>query len=187
MQAQGRPTNIADPTETNNNNYFRDELAKASHDNVQQKTRQVPRSNDSLSTFDSRKDRFSEFARRPVGLTIVEKDASKPTNKKRNRNKTKLKDISDEQTLQVGSSAGRSLFNLLISESSPYPDFNGNHDAPVSNSAGGVSLLVNDEQWDSSTVSSAAIDSSDQDDEIGKNAGGVKPYIKSASGFTVRV
>mmetsp|Transcript_19497 Transcript_19497/g.28900 ORF Transcript_19497/g.28900 Transcript_19497/m.28900 type:complete len:1296 (-) Transcript_19497:52-3939(-) len=186
VQVQGRVRNI-DPSETHDKNYYRNKFGKTADEIGQQKTRQIPKSNDSLSTFDSRKDRTSEFAGRPVGLTIVEKDASKPKNKKRNRNKTKLKDFSDEQTLQVGSSAGRSLFNLLISESSPYPDFNENHDPPVSNNAGGVSLVVNDEQWDSSTVSSAAIDSSDQDDEIGKNASGAKPYIKSASGFTVRV
>lgn len=140
---------------------------------------------DSLSTADSRKDRSGEFARRPVGLTIVEKEASKPK-KKRNRNKAKPKDFSDDSTLQVGSSAGRSLFNLLVSDSSADPDHE-KRDSPVSNNPNTVSLLVNEEQWDSSTVSSAAIDSSDQDDETGKNAAGAKPYIKSASGFTVRV
>ena len=147
----------------------------------------LPKSHDSLSTMgdNSHKDRSSEFAQRPVGLTIVEREASKPK-KKRNRNKNKPRDISDDSTLQVGSSAGRSLFNLLVSDSSANPD-QGKRDSPVSNPTT-VSLLVNDEeQWDSSTVSSAAIYSCDQDDETGKNAGGTKPYIKSASGFTVRV
>jgi len=147
----------------------------------------APKSNDSLSTYDSRKDRSSEFAKRPVGLTIVEKDASLPKNKRKNMNKYKPQDISDEQTLQVGSSAGRSLFNLLVSESKSNSEHHEKHGSSVSNNAGRVSLMVNEEQWDSSTVSSAAIDSSDPDDETGKHTEGAKPYIKSASGFTVRV
>jgi len=135
-------------------------------------------------TMEVKKDRTNEFARRPVGLTIVEKEASKPK-KKRNRNKNRHRDISDDSTLQVGSSAGRSLFNLLVSETSANPDHETNHESSaVSKTTGTVSLMVsNEEQWDSSTVSSAAIDSSDPDE----HAGGAKPYIKSASGFTVRV
>lgn len=142
------------------------------------------KANESFSAFDeSKKDRSNEFARRPVGLTIVEKEASKPK-KKRNRNKNKQRDISDDSTLQVGSSAGRSLFNLLVSENAANPDHETNHESTtVSKNTGTVSLMVNEEQWDSSTVSSAAIDSSDPDD----HTGGAKPYIKSASGFTVRV
>jgi rRNA processing protein Krr1/Pno1 len=153
-----------------------------------QKSDQAPpaKSNDSLSTFDSRKDRTTEFARRPVGLTIVEKEASKPK-KKRNRNKNRPRDISDDSTLQVGSSAGRSLFNLLVSESSDNPDETNHESNPTVSNGTTVSLMVNpnDEQWDSSTVSSAAIDSSDPDEHGA--GGGAKPYIKSASGFTVRV
>jgi rRNA processing protein Krr1/Pno1 len=168
-----------------NSNHQGDSHA-TNHDN----SKPAPKSNDSMSTLDSRKDRSAEFATRPVGLTIVEKDASKPKNKKKNRNTNKgnnAQDISDEQTLQVGSSAGRSLFNLLVSETASNPEQQ-QHESSVSKKAtAGVSLILNEEQWDSSTVSSAAIESSDPDDENGKNAGGAKPYIKSASGFTVRV
>jgi len=53
-----------------------------------------------------------------------------------------------------------------------------------------VGLVVSDEQWDSSTVSSAAIGSDSGDDNgLGGTVihGTSKPYIKSASGFSVRV
>jgi len=46
--------------------------------------------------------------------------------------------------------------------------------------------LMNEEQWDSSTFSSLAADSSLHDDD-NKNVDAVKKYVKSASGFTVRV
>jgi hypothetical protein len=48
----------------------------------------------------------------------------------------------------------------------------------VSNNPNTVSLLVNEEQWDSSTVSSAAIDSSDQDDEIGRMPLAQNPILR---------
>lgn len=139
-----------------------------------------------IGTIDGRKDRRGEFAAQPVGLTIVE---SKPK-RKRNRNKNKgTKDISDDSTLQVGTAAGRKLFNLLVSESSANAgDIRHNQPSAVSNNKAG--LMVADEQWDSSTVSSAAI-GSDQGEENGLGGtviqGSSKPYIKSASGFTVRV
>jgi transcription antitermination factor NusA-like protein len=133
------------------------------------------------ATADSeKKDRTSEFSARPVGLTIVENEKPK---KKRIRNKNKTKDISDDSTLQVGTAAGRNLFNLLVTEKS-IPNTDDNATSTVSNSARAATI----DQWDSSTVSSAKDDCSGIDEErSGFVRGTNKPYIKSASGFTVRV
>jgi len=143
----------------------------------------------SVGLLDGRKNRSGEFAARPVGLTV---EAEVPSKSKRRRNRrkgnaanTNNKDISDDSTLQVGSAAGRNLFNLLVSESSPAANRN---EPPVSTNN---KVMAADEQWDSSTVSSAAI-GSDPEEESALGGGIVvrganKSYIKSASGFTVRV
>jgi rRNA processing protein Krr1/Pno1 len=124
-------------------------------------------------------DRSSEFARRPVGLTVVEQEVTK-ANRQR---KSKERDISDDSTLQVGSPAGRNLFNLL-SDSFTIVNCE-NINTSVSYNPINLSLM-NEEQWDSSTLSSLAADSSLLEDD-NKNVDVAKKYVKSASGFSVRV
>ena len=140
----------------------------------------VKAKNNGATPNSEKKDRTSEFAARPVGLTIVENDKAK---KKRVRNKNKTTDISDDSTLQVGTTAGRNLFNLLVTERSiPNPD-----DKNISLVSNGARVATID-QWDSSTLSSAKDDSSGIDEErSGLVRGTNKSYIKSESGFIVRV
>ena len=119
-------------------------------------------------------------------------------------------DISDDSTLQVGTAAGRNLFNLLVSESSPsntntnianhqyqryHNSRNNSHVADddrqteiISNSTKVV--VTGEEPWDSSTVSSGLIGSDPGDDMIGTTTlvgPDNKAYVKSASGFQVRL
>lgn len=132
---------------------------------------------------EARKDRSKEFAPVPVGLTIVEKN-----NSKKNRNKQKP----DANTKIVeekpqGSTAGRELFNMLLSNSAPTGEFTlpKNEISPTK-----MSVTVPDEQWDSSTVSSAAASSGTENDESLSSEAQLsadKPYFKSASGFSVRI
>jgi rRNA processing protein Krr1/Pno1 len=132
-------------------------------------------SNENGSTLTSSKDKSGDLAKKPVGLTIGEQDVS-GTNRQK---KGKARDFSDDSTLQVGSPAGRNLFNFL-SDSCTIVNC---EKINTSVSYDQLTLsLVNDEQWDSSTLSSMAADS----DET-KNINVAKKYVKSASGFTVRV
>ena len=99
--------------------------------------------------------------------------------------KPKKTKISKERTVVPtgGTDAGQSLFNLLVSDNSP--EIIGKGLSPSRSSS--VALI--DEQWDSSTVSSAAISSSiDTEEDNRENVFLVdKSSYKSTSGFTVRV
>lgn len=69
-------------------------------------------SHEPLSSTDSRRDRSGEFARTPVGLAPVEKEASKPK-KSRNRKNAKTGDNSNPSTWQVGNCG---VSNLGVSD-----------------------------------------------------------------------
>ena len=66
-----------------------------------------------------------------------------------------------------GTDTGRSLFAMLVSDSNEVP-----------------TSVLTDEQWDSSTVSSA-VDSSHSHENSAGDGEGV--YFKSTSGFSVRL
>jgi len=153
-----------------------------------------------------KKDRSSEFAIIPVGLTVVESRTKKPKKTKISKERTVVPTggtdagqslfnllvsdnfpeiIGKERTVVPtgGTDAGQSLFNLLVSDNSP--EIIGKGLSPSRSSS--VALI--DEQWDSSTVSSAAISSSiDTEEDNRENVFLVdKSSYKSTSGFTVRV
>ena len=121
------------------------------------------------------------YAEKIVGLTIVEIDEGK-NKKKRIRHKNKSKDISDDSTLQVGTTAGRNLFNLLVNEKRT-PNTDGHANTSVI--LGPLAMCI--DQWDASTVSSAKDDGNYDDEASGVVHVVQKVYIKSSSGFSVRV
>lgn len=162
-------------------NGFKEAQVKSSEtEPVQERTKS--KSEVSNGAFvDNRRDRSSEFAARPVGLTIVEIDEGK-NKKKRIRHKNKSKDISDDSTLQVGTTAGRNLFNLLVNEKRT-PNTDGHANTSVI--LGPLAMSI--DQWDASTVSSAKDDGNYDDEASGVVHVVQKVYIKSSSGFSVRV
>ena len=108
--------------------------------------------------LDTRKDRATEFSARPVGLTPQGKEGSKANRKQ----------FTDDAPL-VGTAAGRSLFNLLVADSSLDAE-----DREATARRGSLPTSVQH------AVSSDSLSNGDDPAE-----GPV--YVKSASGFAVRV
>jgi len=112
-----------------------------------------------IEDLDSRKDRTAEFSVRPVGLTTQGKSGSKGTSRKQ----------TIEDTPLVGTAAGRNLFGLLVSDSSLDTE-----DREATVRPGFLSASGGQE---------SSIDSSANGDESADGP----VYVKSASGFAVRV
>jgi polyribonucleotide nucleotidyltransferase len=94
------------------------------------------------------------------------------------------RDIADDSTVQGGTAAGKQLFNMLVSdEANPSQRKASTNGVTRSAPASGAS----DEQWDSSTVSSAAVSSDTNDDGTAPNGTTGACRFSSASGFSVRV
>lgn len=108
--------------------------------------------------LDARKDRTTEFSASPVGLTTRGNKASK----------TSRKQVSDEAPL-VGTAAGRSLFNLLVSDSSLDTEER--------------EATVRPGSLPTSVQHASSSDSLSNGDEAAEGP----VYVKSASGFAVRV